>query len=314
MRYRTATAADEPGLHALWAVAFPDPAQVIALWQRDPGRHGRTFVAEDDGGRPVSVVHYLPRPIRSAEGRPQRVGCLGSVATHPDARGRGHVRHLLAAAVRAMTADACAWSLLFTGTPQVYESAGWRTFAAPGWSGPLAAPPSTGLPPSVRPATRADLPALRALRDGFDAVRPLSTVRGADDWLHRIPVWYAAPTEILVAHEPGPAGRPVGFAVLRRPAPDRAELAEIALAADHAAAADSLLATAAVRARAAGATTATVRLPPEAAVLAALPRFLAEPVPVVSHYGMARPILSPAADVTATVTAPGAVHWYGDSF
>ncbi|WP_329371136.1 GNAT family N-acetyltransferase [Streptomyces sp. NBC_00669] len=369
MRYRTAAPADEPALHALWAAAFPDAATVVALWGRDPGRHSRTFVAEDDGGRLVSVLHYLPRPIRSATGRPQRVGCLGSVATHPDARGQGHVRHLLAAAVAAMTADGCAWSLLFTATPRVYEGAGWRSFAAPGWSGPVTdRAPHPGAA-AVRPSTRADLPALRALRDGFDAVRPLTTVRGADDWEHRVPVWYAAPAQILVAEdsghggsgrnpepgaplfpggpggpggpgepgEPGrldragqlgragrlpslaapfaPSGRPLGFAVLRRPAPDQVELAEIALAPGREEdAAGALLSAAAVRARAAGATSATVRLPAEPAVVGALPHLLAESVPEATHYGMARPVLAPAAEVLATVTAPGAFHWYGDSF
>lgn len=221
-----------------------------------------------------------------------------------------------------MTADGCAWSLLFTDTPQVYRSAGWRTFAAPGWSGPLADPPCAEPPVTdpfaVRAATSADLPALRALRDGFDAARPLTSVRSEDDWRYRIPVWYAAPTEILLAHPPGSAGHPVGFAVLRHCDSHRLELAEIALAtgrhSDEVRAAEALLTAAAVRARAAGATTATVWLPPEPAVLAALPRFLAESAPSATRYGMARPILCPPAEVTATVTASGAVHWYGDSF
>ncbi|MEV7232973.1 hypothetical protein AB0N06_02975 [Streptomyces sp. NPDC051020] len=32
------------------------------------------------------------------------------------------------------------------------------------------------------------------------------------------------------------------------------------------------------------------------------------------HVGMARPFPAGPAAVRATVTAPGAVHWYGDSF
>ncbi|MFI1094157.1 GNAT family N-acetyltransferase [Streptomyces sp. NPDC020917] len=315
MRYRTATAADEPGLHALWAAAFPDAGTVSALWGQDQGRHARTFLAEDDSGRVVSALHYLPRPIRSATGRPQRVGCLGSVATLPDARGRGHVRRLLAAAVDAMTADGCAWSLLFTGTPQVYEAAGWRTFAAPGWSGPLAERAPHPGAAAVRLSTRADLPALRALRDGFDATRPLTTVRSADDWEHRVPVWYAPPAAILIAEDTERAPSPLGFAVLRHPAPGEAEIAEMALAPGReAAGAAALLSAAAIRARAAGATTAAVRLPAEPAILDALPYLLAETVPATTHYGMARPVIAPTAEVLATVTAPGAVHWYGDSF
>ncbi|BBA96243.1 putative acetyltransferase [Actinacidiphila reveromycinica] len=317
MPYRTATPADEAALHALWAAAFPeaDAAAVVALWGRDPGRHGRTLVAEDGGGRLVSALHHLPRPIRSATGAPQRVGCVGSVATRPDARGRGHVRRLLAAAVAAMTADGCAWSLLFTATPRVYEGAGWRSFAAPGWSGrPAGRTPHPGAA-AVRPATAGDLPVLRALRTAYDAGRPLTTVRSADDWAHRVPVWYAPPTRILVATTGGAGSPATGFVVLRRPAPGAFEVVEIALAPGHEeAAAGALLSAAAVRARAAGTATATVRLPADPAVVAALPHLLADPAPSPTHHGMARPLLAPPAEVHATVTAPTAFHWPADAF
>ncbi|WP_254667555.1 GNAT family N-acetyltransferase [Streptomyces sp. SolWspMP-sol7th] len=64
-------------------------------------------------------------------GAPARVACLGGVATLPQARGKGHVRRMLDLAVARMTEDDCAWSLLFTGTPRVYEGAGWTTYEAP---------------------------------------------------------------------------------------------------------------------------------------------------------------------------------------
>ncbi|WP_433890414.1 GNAT family N-acetyltransferase [Streptomyces sp. CA-111067] len=320
MEYRTATPADEPALHALWTAAFPDPAPVIALWSQDPGRHRRTFVAVDDGGRPVSVVHYQPRPIRSSTGEPQQVGCLGSVATHPEARGRGHVRRLLAAAVATMTADGCAWSLLFTSTPAVYENAGWRTFAAPGWSGPPADPAPDRLAPAgpvtVRPAIPADLPALQELRATFDASRPLTTVRTAEDWQHRVPVWYAPPTETLLAEtDPEAAPRPAGFLVVRHPRPGHVEIAEIALAPGHGAdVAGALFAFAGARARDVGAWGVGVRLPAVRAVREALPLLLAEVTAAPTRFGMARALGATVDEVVATVSAPGAVHWYGDSF
>ncbi|MFI0901453.1 GNAT family N-acetyltransferase [Streptomyces sp. NPDC020983] len=316
-RYRTATPADEPALHALWAAAFPDSAGTVALlWGRDPGRHARTFLAED-GGRPVSVLHYQPRPIRSATGAPQRVGCLGSVATHPDARGRGHVRRLLTAVTEAMTADACAWSLLFTGTPDVYRGAGWHSFTAPVLTGPLAAPRPGDAGVAVRRATPADVPALRALRDAFDATRPLTTVRSAADWRRRIPVWYGPPAAILLAQETtgGGEGAVLGFVAVRPDGPAGAAVAEIALARGREPeAAAALLRAAAGHARAGGARAASVHLPAEPAVVAALPWLLADATAGTTAYGMARPLLASPAEVAATVTAPGAVHWYGDSF
>ncbi|WP_435174882.1 GNAT family N-acetyltransferase [Actinacidiphila sp. bgisy145] len=309
MRYRTAAPADEGALHALWAAVFPDAPTVTTLWGRDPGRHRRTFVAETGDGRLVSVLHYLPRPIRSAAGTPQRVGCVGSVATHPDARGQGHIRHLLAAAVAAMTADGCAWSLLFTGTPRVYEGAGWRSFAAPGWSGPLTTAAPHPAAAGVRPAAPADLPTLRALRSSFDATRPLTTVRTPADWAHRVPVWYAPPTQTLLTD----AG--TGFVVLRRPAADSVEVAEIALAPGHeAVAAPALLSAAAIHAREAHLTTATVHLPADPAIRAALPHLLAAPRFSPTHYGMSRPLLASPSSVHATTTSPTAFHWPADSF
>ncbi|MGW6457109.1 GNAT family N-acetyltransferase [Streptomyces sp. NPDC055078] len=308
MEYRTATPADEPSLHALWHTAF-GTAPVAELWARDQGRHRRTFVAAD-GGRVLSAVHYQPRPIRSAAATVERVGCLGSVATLPEARGRGHVSALLTQAVRTMTDDGCAWSLLFTGTPRVYEGAGWRTFTASGWTGPLA--PEAGSPapdPRVRPARPSDLP---ALRDGYDAHRPLTTVRTPEDWQHRVPVWYdPAVTETLVAQAPD--GRPTGFLVLRH-RDDTALIAEIALSADAPSVARALLSAAAGRARAAGHSTADVRLPPDDAVVTALPALLADARPVEHRTGMYRTLHADPAAVRATVTAPGAVHWHGDSF
>ncbi|MEU7321971.1 GNAT family N-acetyltransferase [Streptomyces griseoviridis] len=129
MEFRSAAPADEPSLTALWRTAFGD-APVGALWRTDPGRHPRTVVAVEDG-RVLSALHWMPRPIRSADGATDRVGCLGGVATRPEARGRGLVTRLLADAVDAMTADRCAWSLLCTGTPDVCRSAGWETFPTP---------------------------------------------------------------------------------------------------------------------------------------------------------------------------------------
>ncbi|MFJ6215883.1 GNAT family N-acetyltransferase [Streptomyces sp. NPDC092296] len=327
MEYRTAVPADEPALQALWAAAFDAP-QVPELWGRDAGRHRRTFVAAEDG-RVVSVVHYLPRPIRSAAGTVDRVGCVGSVATLPEARGRGHVRHLLAAAVRTMAEDGCGWSLLFTGTPRVYETSGWSVFPLPAWTGPLAVPAQAvpaqagptqaDSPPAalgVRPARPGDLPALRALRAAYDRDRPLTTVRSEEDWRYRIPAWYAAPAETLVAT--GPAEEPAGFAV-SRPGADaqEVEVVEIALAADapdRTATLRALLGAVAARSAARGRTRAVARLPHTPEVVAALPALLADPHPLTVRTGMARPIHTTPAALRATLTAPGAAHWYGDSF
>ncbi|MFJ5178480.1 GNAT family N-acetyltransferase [Streptomyces griseoviridis] len=318
MEFRSAAPADEPSLTALWRTAFGD-APVGALWRTDPGRHPRTVVAVEDG-RVLSALHWMPRPIRSADGATDRVGCLGGVATRPEARGRGLVTRLLADAVDAMTADRCAWSLLCTGTPDVYRSAGWETFPTPLWHAGLPArpapPPDTALP---RTAGAADTARLAALHDRFDAARPLTTVRTAADWRLRVPHWYDRTTVTLLtdpttAAAPGadPA-RPGGYAVARL-GPGAAEVLELALAGpDPAARARALLTGIAVRARAAGHRRLTVRAPDVPAVRAAVEAVFPDASAAAAHTGMARPLLASRARVRATVTAPGAVHWFGDS-
>ncbi|MEU9607123.1 GNAT family N-acetyltransferase [Streptomyces sp. NPDC048057] len=309
--YRTARPDDEAALGALWTTAFTG-APVEQLWRLAPERHRRTLVAVD-GDDVVSALHYQPRPLRSATGTVERVGCVGSVATLPRARGRGHVRALLAAAVHAMTADGCAWSLLFTDTPGVYEGEGWQTFSRPTWHGPPAGPATRPAPEvHVRPARAADRAPLAALHDAYDAHRPLTTVRTADDWAHRLPAWYApVTTDTLVAEDA--AGRRVGYVVLRRHDDGTTDLDEIALGAAAPAEplAGALFAAAAERA---GPGAVRVHLPADGAVLAALPALLAEAWVTDDRTGMARPLHATTAAVRATVTAPGATHWHGDSF
>ncbi|WP_037870787.1 GNAT family N-acetyltransferase, partial [Streptomyces sp. SPB074] len=200
--HRTATEADEPALRALWARVF-GPAPVATLWALGEERHARTLVTTE-AGRLVAALHYQPRPLRTAPGgAAARAACLGGVATLPEARGRGHVRRMLGLAATRMTEDGCAWSLLFTGTPRVYEGAGWTTYEAPAWEGPLTAPPRS--PGGVRTATAADLPALARLRTAYDMTRPLTTVRTPDDWHHRVPAWYpeATTTTLLTTDATG---------------------------------------------------------------------------------------------------------------
>src|SRR4051812_44006588 len=121
--YRMAVPGDRASLYRVWATCFDAP-HIVPLYESEPDRHRRTFVAAGDDGV-HAVVHYVRRRIRNATGGTDLVGGVANVATRPDACGRGHIKRLLHLAVTAMAADGCAWSLLFTGTPGVYASAGW---------------------------------------------------------------------------------------------------------------------------------------------------------------------------------------------
>ncbi|MFB7533222.1 GNAT family N-acetyltransferase [Streptomyces sp. NPDC056178] len=305
---RTATPADDPALAALWQRCFDAP-QIARLHALDPDRHRHTFVAQNGpGGGIDAVVVYVPRLIRDAHGTPQRVGGIGSVATRPEARGQGLVRRLLVEAERTMTAEQCAWSLLFTGTPGVYRGSGWQEFGSTYIEGVLVPPAASGAF-RVRGATARDAVEVTALHHAYNANRPLSSLRGPEDWAVRVPAWYGAPDRSLVAVEPA-TGTLVGWIVAQH----EGECVEVREFAGAPECLGELLAAVGARGRAAGLTRARVRLPDGPEVRAALPALLADPRTVAEHVGMARPLHAAAEAVRATVTAPGAVHWYGDCF
>ena len=288
--FRTARAADGPALRALWRRVFPDAPHVVPLYEQDPGRADRTFLA-CEGDAPVAVVYWVPRPVRGLAGTVHRVGCVSSVATLPRARGQGLVRHLLGMAVESMD---CAWSLLFTGTPRVYPD--WTVFDRAHVRGTFAAARPVRDGWTVTEAGLDEWPVLADLHTRYNADRPLTTVRTPDDWAARVPVWYGGHQILLVSLD----GTPMAYAVLDWPA-----VVEFAAVSDAAAVAlfEAVARHAAVRNVVSG-------------------RLLAPPIPAVTalfsewvtgheQTGMARALRT---DPAGIVAAPAAVHWTADYF
>jgi predicted N-acetyltransferase YhbS len=303
--YRAARADDIAGIHRLWSESLWSSAGNIHTdWTADPDPLRRAFVAADRSGV-LAVVCVVPRQLRAVAGAPHPVGGIAAVATRSDARRQGHARRLLELAITAMDEAGYAWSLLFTGTPAVYASLGWRPFRLPVRDGPLA--PSAGPPRRyrIRPGRLADCrPDLARIYDQYNAQRPLTAVRTDRHW--RGPVGRRIEdTDLFVAEFRGEicAYGSVGWRE------DVVELRELGVAPDHPQAGTDLFDAIAAEANARGSTQVRAHVPYDVA-LAGLVR---DEERVDLEGAMARPLRAGWDDLRGLAT-PSATFWPADGF
>nr|WP_238351134.1 GNAT family N-acetyltransferase [Kribbella shirazensis] len=286
----------------VWRDAFGEVPWQVPLYVQDAGRFDRTFVAVS-GRTVLATVYYLIRPIRGEDGAPVPVGCVANVASRPQARGRGLIRRLLAEAIMDMESRDVAWSLLFTGTPGVYQRSGWKTLTRRYRAGRIAPPDQTITGMDVWDASLQDWPVLAELYDAFNASRPLTTVRTASDWQRRVRIWYAD-SEILLA---GQRNKPDGYAVLRWDAGE-AEVQEIGV--KSVAAAAALLGAVARRALARGVDRCRLPLPDDPLLTGPTRDLLTTPQSdLTDATAMIRPVSRPSGQF-----GPEAAHWPADYF
>lgn len=166
----------------------------------------QTQVMFADGVMVASVTAYW-REMYCA-GTTARVGAIGSVATHPDHRKRGYVRTLLQASCEWMRENQFDFSFLF-GREEVYGGSGWCMFSAFGSS--VAAHLPAEAPGEVRQAQfPADIPALQAVYDSFNASLTGTFLRSTDYWARRVTCGYFRDnTRSFFLVEKG--GEPVGY-------------------------------------------------------------------------------------------------------
>ncbi len=97
------------------------PEYPLVFDARFPGR----VLAIEEGGVVVSACAALVRDF-FVSGLTLRVGLIGSVATHPEHRGRGLATELLGRAERALAHDGCWLALLWADDPVFYDARGWK--------------------------------------------------------------------------------------------------------------------------------------------------------------------------------------------
>jgi GNAT superfamily N-acetyltransferase len=125
------TAGEQAALLALSAAVYPP--DVSAAW---PGRAIEwaspqwSVICWDDDGRALSHAGAVVRDGR-ADGSPARIGGVGGVKTHPQARGRGLASQAIRRAMDLFRGQGVDFALLVCEPHLVpfYERIGWRTHA-----------------------------------------------------------------------------------------------------------------------------------------------------------------------------------------
>lgn len=113
-------------LHRLYSVAFPEDAKpYIDYVFLNQTSSERAFALETTG-KIVAGLHALPRQM-SFLGRIWSVDLIVGAAVLPEARGKGHLKTVLAQAIRAAYARETAFLCLSPVDESVYRSSGFQT-------------------------------------------------------------------------------------------------------------------------------------------------------------------------------------------
>jgi predicted N-acetyltransferase YhbS len=156
VQYRTLSRNEMPIAVKLWVEVFGVEAPFFQTLL-DGGEADDFSLGAFEGDRLMSSVHVFMRRFRSQSGEPQKVGGIGSVSTHPDARKKGYSSQLLQMSILKMADKHCVWSYLGTGVNDHYARHGWRTVSTQYYRGTLW--------PAVKPK-------------GFEATRVTDTLLG----------------------------------------------------------------------------------------------------------------------------------------
>ncbi|MEX2246833.1 MAG: GNAT family N-acetyltransferase [Dehalococcoidia bacterium] len=129
---RAARRSDLPAIYELLDIAFGDAPRELFVRQTESDstfRYRQARIAVD-GDRVLAHVRIFARTML-IRGVPVPTGGIGSVASHPDARGDGLPTALLRDCIDEMRREGMAVSFLFTGIPAFYERLGWRIARQP---------------------------------------------------------------------------------------------------------------------------------------------------------------------------------------
>jgi predicted N-acetyltransferase YhbS len=178
--FRSMRAGERGALLDLLEAAF-DTREVFERYlEHDPELRPEDTLLALEGERPVACVQAFTRRVRLRR-QETALGGIGSVATHPDRRGRGLASRLVGDALEQIRSRGRPLALLFTTRFGFYERFGFRQVSQRMFR--LRAPGGAGAPDvAVRDFAAPDLPRVRELYDTYCEGLSGCTARDAAYW------------------------------------------------------------------------------------------------------------------------------------
>jgi predicted acetyltransferase len=168
------------------ACFYPSNVEAVRTWigAFDPSK---LRLLRDDAGQPVATLTRLDMG-QYFGGRAVSMSGVAAVAIPPERRGEGHAPKLMEAYVREARADGFALSTLYASTQRLYRKSGYEqaghcyitTIPPRCWQSIPEVAADDAL--TLRPATDADEPAIRACFETAGALRNGELARGEDIW------------------------------------------------------------------------------------------------------------------------------------
>ncbi|RYG33795.1 GNAT family N-acetyltransferase [bacterium] len=194
--YRSIRTEEWPDALVMWNEVFGAGSWLFhSLHKGTAGRKWDHCAVAVEDGEIVSAVDVFLRERRDVDGRPVKVGCIGSVATYPEHRRKGHSIHLLQMALETMRREGCEWSFLFTGVPEHYARLGWKTAPLRSRLGSWSDRPSIG---GTRQASRYEWEELAPIYDATVGRLPLAAIRDPLSWKYAQGARIARPEQVLL--------------------------------------------------------------------------------------------------------------------
>ena len=206
--FRFATADDADALRALWSYSFEKPGDPFFDWYFGARFRPETVLlgTVDDA---VSCALHLRPVTLSVRQKKFPVRYIVGVTTHPAARGHGHARELLRAALRRSRDDGCALDILMPSSAPLYRHIGfgfyahlWEREAAPQDLASLAEPPHR----AMTPADSSVWSILAAIYDAFTKNKNGFPLRSESAWRSLLEEILLESRIAVVYDKDGPAG------------------------------------------------------------------------------------------------------------